>query len=981
MKKVMLVLLLFGMVFGGVYGDSVEFEIDGVIYTFNDGDSIDFGANSNFIYREETSNFCPSSSPNNCWTQEIILNQIDDNSQGYTVVIGKERISIDSEKTAKIVTNIEDNPVNPSAVSGSTESISSSINSKSETPKEILDRKKKEQEEIISSANLALKNARDNLNACKSLSESECSQSMKSNYLKIIDTEERKLFSAKNSLDKLNNPSLAEEEIRRLESLEVQLQEEFDILNAVNSCSSGPSSCSSYEKKLLELNCVNSNPLCGDIKYEDGVLKGPCSDRRGSICFSYEIFTSDEILMKTDNDIFLSTLSTFNSPELIAKLKEIGNEEILKQVGNNVNEKIAIQQLTGLNLGVTASDLNGLSTSMILDFANSHEINKNLGSSALISKGGFEVESVDTLKKIMDLENDELNKIVILSAIARDDDISQENTNNKDVENYKNKPTDSFATLCSGNLNCLNTVDSLPEDDVLKTQFIDKMKSGDIKYTEEDFGRFLAQENNALSPEDFQKLVEAANTGNCQESNWGKTICGWLNNIDATELQVKQFEDDIGDIFSNIKINEDLYVEIEGKEVIFNCYGVTVNECRGNLENICSDQEDKQECISKAERLLNNYKTINGENFREVNQQIFDRLFDEYNLCDGKSGGLCEEIKDGEEPNDIQKVCFNDITSSACNDAIKDLCTDGSPACDAYEDLSRKMRQEGYTETSTAFDVIATLMNPDQNALLASELFGFESDFSDLPEWLTEDTASLICLAKIDGYLDTQVESQFEDSAGNSGARGITQYGCSLEDGLEFDPNSGTYQPTVGQPCVEVLADLRAERTPLLPTGEVQITYSYYLKSPPNVNISYMLYAGYHLENQSNLELQPLFLHRNGSLDIQVLEAGEDISDFRVARIPENGTLVTPIGDESIKLLLQAFFTDGSSIDEYVSIISPAYPIEVGSYRDPLGQQSSSSSGGESASGDVSGTQEDEQSESVDDEDIRNNACQLMGTC
>ena len=78
---------------------------------------------------------------------------------------------------------------------------------------------------------------------------------------------------------------------------------------------------------------------------------------------------------------------------------------------------------------------------------------------------------------------------------------------------------------------------------------------------------------------------------------------------------------------------------------------------------------------------------------------------------------------------------------------------------------------------------------------------------------------------------------------------------------------------------------------------------------------------------------------------------------------------------------MQAFYTDGSSIDEYVSIISPAYPIEVGSYRDPLGQQSSSSSGGESTLGENTGTQEDEQSEGVDDDDIRNNACQLMGTC
>lgn len=394
------------------------------------------------------------------------------------------------------------------------------------------------------------------------------------------------------------------------------------------------------------------------------------------------------------------------------------------------------------------------------------------------------------------------------------------------------------------------------------------------------------------------------------------------------------------------------------------------------------EQSVAQEMENFKKTITDECKSQSSQKFEDCYNDAYDEKLETSKRNFEKSAWYCK---------DDALFCSDDdliecsTTPDICEDKEGLTCKSDDYACKLLEEeLEEKQRytdKEKYVETSTAFDVIAALMNPDQNALLASELFGFESDFSDLPEWLTEDTASLICLAKIDGYLDTQVESQFEDSAGNSGARGITQYGCSLEDGLEFDSNTGTYQPTVGLPCVEVLADLRAERTPLLPTGEVQITYSYYLKSPPNVNISYMLYAAYNLENQSKTELQPLFLHRNGSLDIRVLEAGEDISDFRVARIPENGTLVTPIGDESIKLLLQAFYTDGSTIQEYVSIISPAYPIEVGSYRDPLGQQSSSSSGGESTSGENTSTQEEEQSESVDDEDIRNNACQLMGTC
>ncbi|MEC8338979.1 MAG: hypothetical protein VXZ40_00010 [Nanoarchaeota archaeon] len=393
------------------------------------------------------------------------------------------------------------------------------------------------------------------------------------------------------------------------------------------------------------------------------------------------------------------------------------------------------------------------------------------------------------------------------------------------------------------------------------------------------------------------------------------------------------------------------------------------------------EQSVAQEMENFKKTITDECKSQSSQKFEDCYNDAYDKKLETSKRNFEETAWYCPESKTFCSDDDLIKCS----SATECKDKEGLTCKSDDYACKLLEEeLEEKQRytdKEKYVETSTAFDVIAALMNPDQNALLASELFGFESDFSDLPQWLTEDTASLICLAKIDGYLDTQVESQFKDSAGNSGARGITQYGCSLEDGLEFDPNTRTYQPTAGLPCVEVLADLRAERTPLLPTGEVQITYSYYLKSPLNVNISYMLYAGYYLENQSDLELQPLFLHRNSSLDIRVLEAGEDISDFRVARIPGNGTLVTPIGDESIKLLLQAFYTDGSSIDEYVSIISPAYPIEVGSYRDPLGQQSSSSSGGESTLGENTGTQEDEQSEGLDDDDIRNNACQLMGTC
>jgi hypothetical protein len=290
------------------------------------------------------------------------------------------------------------------------------------------------------------------------------------------------------------------------------------------------------------------------------------------------------------------------------------------------------------------------------------------------------------------------------------------------------------------------------------------------------------------------------------------------------------------------------------------------------------------------------------------------------------------------------------------------------------------MRKEGYTETSTTFDVISALMNPDQQAVSASRLFGFEADYSKLPQWLTEDTASLICLAKIDGYLDTQLETQFEDGVGNSGARGITQYGCSIEKELEFDPNSGEYVQAEGQPCVEVLADLRAERTPILPNGEVQITYSGYLRAPPTTNISYMIYAVYLEENKSNPTLEPLFVYSNGTLNPRQINAGQDESFYNTIRIPLEGELKTPIAEEGVKVLLQSYFSGGSEPQEYVNIITPAYEITAASYRDPLGQRTATEDPSNSNPEETTTTTSAEDNV-IDDDEILNAACSVAGTC
>lgn len=968
MRKVILLLLIFGIIFGGVYS-SVEITIGGENYIFNDRDLVNLGGQSSFIYNEEKNQFCTSTYSDQCRNVGDIVEMLDDNQFEYQLVIDSQRTTIPSQTPATYQTtstqtttssssNVDPNFGMCSDGTNNCYGETQSNNEISLTPAQRLEQLKQEQKEKKDLAAKNLKEAQNNLDACNSI---PCSSEEIARYSQIIDLQSRIFVNADNSLKKLNDPNLALQEQRNLEKKQTEIEEEKSLNVAISACSLSSNECTETQKKLLLDKCTVKNK-CGALIVEGGILYNSCV-KLGSFqtaCSKQEVYTSTEQSGVTDNEWLNNFIKNNDGVDFSTSVENV------KQTGSQ-NDKIALQAL-GYDMGITSSDLSNLNIQTLLLFKknekNNHLVVSTLGS---MDSSIFETQSVETLKNIMDFGNDALNGRVMNAAINKDSTIDEENNNNKEVEGYKNKPTDNFVTLCSGNLDCLNTVDTLPDENDLRTKFLQKMELGEIRYTEENFVEFLAQENNGLSPKDFQELVDAANTGNCKDSKWGKLICGWLDNIDATELQVKQFGEEIDDILDGIQIKGN--VEIGYVNAMVSCAGDTENQCKSKIENECkritSSQDEQDNCISLGNRALANSAI---KNYEGVNEDILNKLFEDYNLCEGKSS-TCRS--------DINSICGTDITSSACNDAIKDLCTDGSAACEAYEDLSRKMRKEGYTETSTAFDVIAALMNPDQNALAASELFGFESDYSDLPQWLTEDTASLICLAKIDGYLDTQVESQFEDGAGNTGSRGITQYGCSLEEGLEFDPNSGTYQPIVGQPCVEVLADLRGERTPILPNNQVQLTYSGYLKAPPNVNISYMLYVSYKIENQSEIELQPLFVHGNGSLDIKTVPAGEDISFYNVVRIPEVGTLKVPLGEEGVKLLLQSFYNDGSTLEEYVSIITPVYPIEAGNYNDPLGQQSSSSGSSATIDDEIISQEED----SIDDGDIMENACQLIGAC
>lgn len=158
-----------------------------------------------------------------------------------------------------------------------------------------------------------------------------------------------------------------------------------------------------------------------------------------------------------------------------------------------------------------------------------------------------------------------------------------------------------------------------------------------------------------------------------------------------------------------------------------------------------------------------------------------------------------------------------------CQGAAKENCEEQAQileyAFDAVGDYY-------YVKPSTGF-LVFEFLNLKDEAVNALKLFGVEKDYSNVPSLLKEEIPSTVCLLKIDGYLDKEEE--------NGG--GVTQYGCELDGDKSSndDPN-----------CINVLLDLRAQRTPIAPDNTTVITYSMYLRGSTKSDVQYMIALSYY---------------------------------------------------------------------------------------------------------------------------------------
>ncbi len=706
------------------------------------------------------------------------------------------------------------------------------------------------------------------------------------------------------------------------------------------------------------------------------MIKNKGSIQGTDIKFDLKILSSDEIELNVNENRIedllrdLSYLSgdDENKVQIITAIKN----------SDDIDAKIVAQMLTGENMGVAPENLENLGTDFLLKFADPNSVNKDLVVDTFIlqvDSNSLNSETTDNFEKILNLGNSDLN-VNILGVLIEIDE------NNEDKEDSKNNPTNNLAKVCSSNLNCLTALDKLVSSETLLTAyqtniidtFYEKLGNGEIRYNEKDFSEYLAKESTKLNPQELQDLVNAANSGNCKDANWGTLICKWLDNIDATELQLTQFQNEIDEL-----LNSNFNTYVEGQKIKLSndkevdCSGKTKEVCEEIIENSCgslSNLGDKNDCIESGNNKLDSLKTIDGTNYGNFNQMVLNKLLSKFDLCGGNSQGedKCNDL--------IHKVCDQDVTSSECRDAIKSSCE--GTACEAYDDLARKMVKESYVETSGVFDFIAYFMNPDQNAIAASRLFGFEADTSDLPPWLTYDTASYICLAKIDGYLDTQIKSTQEDSVGNTGKTGTTQYGCSIEMEYEYDSTTGSYVQNEGHPCLEVIADLRGERSGILPDGSILVTYSGYIKAPPSLNITYDLYIAY-LDNMSRTQFVDLNTLNEDGLAFKKINAGGEDSFYSAISIPvdESSSLKKNLGNNDVKIGIIAYFENSNQ--EYVNILTPAYEISADIYVDPLGQDQESSNTNNNQN-DEDNT-EDEEEDTMDSDQVTNNRCKSTGQC
>lgn len=362
-----------------------------------------------------------------------------------------------------------------------------------------------------------------------------------------------------------------------------------------------------------------------------------------------------------------------------------------------------------------------------------------------------------------------------------------------------------------------------------------------------------------------------------------------------------------------------------------------LNDCSGVFgslrctfgNKITAEAKAKQAVLEISQGVKNGRTVTNGKCERESDDQCM--TLEAYN------DGLNDKIK-SEFP-ELEETCEGSLVSCDVSN-LKEKCSNypqsEKETClgdiSVIETLQEELSDQQYIDPqglgALAYGALSALINPDAKAMQAAKFFGFESRFQDLPEFLREDFPSQVCLYEIDGYLD---ETR---STTQNGVQGTTQYGCLNEKSLEYDEELGQNEVVGNHPCLQVLGDIRAQRTPLTPSDTVELTYSAYMRAPPGTTVYGEVLVRYTLEGRTITEkLREFEVDDLGTKTI-----------FNGQSLPINSTRYdfSNFNDEqTIEVILKGKTDSGSN---YVNIVSNAYKIGEGdTYSDPLRQSSSTS--------------------------------------
>jgi len=401
--------------------------------------------------------------------------------------------------------------------------------------------------------------------------------------------------------------------------------------------------------------------------------------------------------------------------------------------------------------------------------------------------------------------------------------------------------------------------------------------------------------------------------------------------------RLEYYVDGRGDFPQNFKTEYAQYQELlqeKGTDLSPEAYGELIR--LANEADVKPEEKKKYEAaIKKAKDPLLLLTVLKGEEQKQFSQGLqckgsgfissmacaLKPTRDENKLVDEKAVEILNKVQKsyGDKLKEKKKECAE--KKSTCpgveeyNKLIDDEIEKFSQKCKTSKcvgvinKLKEKLEPQKRINTNTLFDIVTAITNPDYNSLKAAKLFGFESNFDNVPSFLKEEFPSQICIAKIEGYLDKERKS----------SGGVTKYGCSETKDPHFDFNRGRLLDGANPNCLQVLTDLRAQRTRTTPDGKTAISYSYFLKGPQYGKVFYLLAISYSQGGK---------IRKVAIADPKELKNGSVAKGFEEISLPINKSLGT-INENTFQIGIVSVFEDKRP---YITLTYPVVFIEDGDF-------------------------------------------------